>query len=89
MIELQSVAHGCSTWHNLESIPTVVFYKGKYRNLALTCVGIAQGVFKLRRAAVLRQTRRAGGLGSGAWTPSLTRLLGHIATRSKRYSKER
>ena len=61
-IELQSVAQGCSTWQNLENIPTVVFYKGKHRNRALTSVGIVQGVFNLRRVGVRRQMRRAGGV---------------------------
>ena len=86
MIELQSVARGCSTWHNMESIPTGVFHKGKHRNLALTCVGIVQGLFNPHGAGAQRQTHRAGRV--ALEHPILTRLLGHIAARSKQHSKE-
>ena len=40
-----------------------------------------------RRAAARRRTRRAGG--GCLNTPRLTRLMGHLATRGKRHSKER
>ena len=47
-----------------------------------------QRSFIPRRAAARRRTRRAGGVFE-VWTPPLTRLLGHVATRGKRHSQER
>ena len=41
-----------------------------------------------RRAAARRRTRRAGGVFEHP-PPRLTRLMGHVATRGKRQSKER
>ena len=43
-------------------------------------------IFNPRRAAARRRTRRAGGVFEH---PRLTRLLGHVAARGKRHSKER
>ena len=45
-IELQSAAQGCLTLNDVENLPMVMLHKGKDRNLALTCDGIVQGVFK-------------------------------------------
>ena len=47
-------------------------------------------MFNPRRAGVLLGAERAGPRGWGVWTlHRLTRLLGHVAARGKRHSKER
>ena len=88
--------------YTINLLTWVKVYKMTFKSLPIFCFSsIAAFIIKLsricfskdaylplnpRRAAARRRTRRAGGCFN---TPRLTRLMGHVATRGKRHSKER